>query len=36
MFFLKAIEENYKKNATDEFWKPIIIVDGDEGMIKGE
>ena len=32
---VKAIEENYKKNVTDEFLKPIIV-NGDEGRIKGE
>ena len=32
---VKAIEENYKKNVADEFLKPIIV-NGDEGMIKGE
>ena len=29
-----AIEENYKKDVTDEFLKPIIV-NGDEGRIKG-
>lgn len=32
---VKAIEENYKKDVTDEFLKPIIV-NGDEGRIKGE
>ena len=32
---IKAIEENYKKDVTDEFLKPIIV-NGDEGRIKGE
>lgn len=32
---VKAIEENYKKNVTDEFLKPIIVNE-DEGRIKGE
>ena len=32
---VKAIEENYKKNVADEFLKPIIV-NGDEGMTKGE
>ena len=32
---VQAIEENYKKNVTDEFLKPIIV-NGDEGRIKGE
>lgn len=32
---VKAIEENYKKDITDEFLKPIIV-NGDEGRIKGE
>jgi 2,3-bisphosphoglycerate-independent phosphoglycerate mutase len=31
---VEAIEENYKKNVTDEFLKPIIV-NGDEGRIKG-
>lgn len=31
---VKAIEERYKKDETDEFLKPIII-NGDEGRIKG-
>jgi len=30
---VKAIEENYKKDVTDEFLKPIIV-NGDEGRIK--
>jgi 2,3-bisphosphoglycerate-independent phosphoglycerate mutase len=29
-----VIEENYKKDVTDEFLKPIIV-NGDEGRIKG-
>ena len=32
---VKAIEENYKKDVTDEFLRPIIV-NGDEGRIKGE
>jgi len=32
---VKAIEENYKKNVTDEFLKPIIV-NGDEGRIKDD
>ena len=32
---VKAIEGNYKKDVTDEFLKPIIV-NGDEGRIKGE
>ena len=32
---VKAIEERYKKGETDEFLKPIIV-NGDEGRIKGE
>ena len=32
---VKVIEENYKKDVTDEFLKPIIV-NGDEGRIKGE
>ena len=32
---IKAIEGNYKKDVTDEFLKPIIV-NGDEGRIKGE
>jgi len=31
---VKAIEANYAKDVTDEFLKPIIV-DGDEGRIKG-
>lgn len=31
---IQAIEENYKKDVTDEFLKPIIV-DGDKGRIKG-
>ena len=31
---VKAIEERYKKDETDEFLKPIIV-NGDEGRIKG-
>jgi len=31
--FVKAIEERYKKDETDEFLKPIIV-NGDEGRIK--
>jgi len=31
---VKAIEENYAKDVTDEFLKPIIV-NGDEGRIKG-
>ena len=31
---IKAIEANYAKDVTDEFLKPIIV-DGDEGRIKG-
>ena len=31
---VKAIEERYKKDETDEFLKPIIV-DGDAGRIKG-
>lgn len=31
---IKAIEENYKKDVTDEFLKPIIV-NGEEGRIKG-
>jgi 2,3-bisphosphoglycerate-independent phosphoglycerate mutase len=31
---VKAIEESYKKDITDEFFKPIIV-NGDEGRIKG-
>jgi 2,3-bisphosphoglycerate-independent phosphoglycerate mutase len=31
---IQAIEENYKKDITDEFLKPIIV-DGDKGRIKG-
>ncbi|KAF9477053.1 phosphoglycerate mutase [Pholiota conissans] len=30
---VKAIEENYKKDVTDEFLKPLIV-DGDKGRIK--
>ncbi|KAF8887039.1 phosphoglycerate mutase [Gymnopilus junonius] len=30
---VKVIEENYAKDVTDEFLKPIIV-DGDEGRIK--
>ncbi|KJA19555.1 hypothetical protein HYPSUDRAFT_189771 [Hypholoma sublateritium FD-334 SS-4] len=30
---IKAIEENYAKDITDEFLKPIIV-DGDKGRIK--
>lgn len=29
-----AVEENYKKDVTDEFLKPIIV-NGDEGRVKG-
>lgn len=32
---IKAIEESYKNDITDEFLKPIIV-NGDEGRIKGE
>ena len=32
---VKAIEENYKKDVTDEFLKPIIV-NGDEGRIKSK
>ena len=32
--YIKAIEERYKKDETDEFLKPIIV-NGDEGRIKG-
>lgn len=32
---IKTIEGNYKKDVTDEFLKPIIV-NGDEGRIKGE
>jgi 2,3-bisphosphoglycerate-independent phosphoglycerate mutase len=32
---VKAVEENYKKDVTDEFLKPIIV-NGEEGRIKGE
>jgi 2,3-bisphosphoglycerate-independent phosphoglycerate mutase len=32
---VKAIEENYTKDVTDEFLKPIIV-NGDKGRIKGE
>ena len=32
---VKAIEEKYKKDETDEFLKPIIV-NGDAGRIKGE
>lgn len=32
---VNAIEENYKKDVTDEFLKPIIV-NGEEGRIKGE
>ena len=31
---VKAIEERYKKDETDEFLKPIIV-NGDAGRIKG-
>lgn len=31
---VKAIEENYAKDSTDEFLKPIIV-NGDAGRIKG-
>ncbi len=31
---IKVIEENYAKDVTDEFLKPIIV-DGDKGRIKG-
>ena len=31
---VKAIEEKYKKDETDEFLKPIIV-NGDAGRIKG-
>ena len=31
---VKAIEEKYAKDETDEFLKPIIV-NGDEGRIKG-
>ena len=30
---IEAVEENYKKDVTDEFLKPIIV-NGDEGRIK--
>jgi 2,3-bisphosphoglycerate-independent phosphoglycerate mutase len=30
---IAAVEENYKKDVTDEFLKPIIV-NGDEGRIK--
>ena len=32
---VKAIEAEYEKDITDEFLKPIIV-NGDEGRIKGE
>ena len=32
---IQAIEENYKKDVTDEFLKPIIV-NGDAGRIKGK
>lgn len=32
---IKTIEENYKKDVTDEFLKPIIV-NGDKGRIKGK
>ena len=32
---IKAIENNYAKDVTDEFLKPIIV-NGDKGRIKGE
>lgn len=32
---VKAIEERYKKDETDEFLKPLIV-NGDSGRIKGE
>ena len=31
---IKAIENNYENNVTDEFLKPIIV-NGDAGRIKG-
>lgn len=31
---VKAVEENYKKDVTDEFLKPIIV-NGDAGRVKG-
>ena len=31
---VKAIEERYKKDETDEFLKPIIV-NGDAGRVKG-
>lgn len=31
---IKTIEENYEKDVTDEFLKPIIV-NGEEGRIKG-
>jgi len=31
---IATIEERYKKDETDEFLKPIIVI-GDEGRIKG-
>ena len=31
---IDTVEANYKKDVTDEFLKPIIV-DGDEGRIKG-
>ncbi|KAF8147827.1 phosphoglycerate mutase [Crassisporium funariophilum] len=32
---VKCVEENYKKDVTDEFLKPIIV-NGDEGRIKDD
>lgn len=31
---VNVIEENYKKDITDEFLKPIIV-NGDKGRLKG-
>ena len=32
---VKLLEENYAKNITDEFFKPIIVNE-DKGRIKGK